>query len=168
MADSFTNVFGTGIDINPAGFGSAISDVGSAFGDLATAKGDKAEASAYTSAAALAQQNVGIEKASTAIQQTATQRQVYKSLGATKAAVSGGGFSVGGSAGDILRESAQQGAVQKQLTGVQGQIQENAYQTQATVYTGEASAAKAAASAASTNSIFSEIAGGASLLGAFA
>lgn len=156
---TINNIFGSGIDFNPTSFGQSIGDFGAAVGELYQATGDKAEAAAYGQAAQLALSNEQLEKESTAIRETATQRQINLSLGATKAQVAGQGFSIGGSAQDILRSSAQQGAVQKQLTQAQGTIEEQGYATQAATYTSEEKVAEAAASAASTQSIFSSIAG---------
>jgi hypothetical protein len=79
---------------------------------------------------------------------TTRQRpQISKSLGQTTADVAGAGFATAGSAIDLLRESAAQGAITKQVTQVQGNIQEAGYKEQAQSYENMAAAAGVAAGA---------------------
>lgn len=121
---------------NPAGvLGGAVSDL---FGGVA----GLSEAGAYQKAATIAGQNVGLEQTSTALQETALARQAYQTISASKASVAGAGFAAGGSAGDILRSSAQQAALAKGITGVQGAITEAGFAQQAAAYSGQAAAAK--------------------------
>jgi hypothetical protein len=63
------------------------------------------------------------------------------SLGTTKAAVAGAGFSNSGSALDLLRSSAEQGATTKAVLGQQGLITEAGYNEQQQSYTLMANAA---------------------------
>lgn len=128
-------------------FGAGFNQLGQAVGDLYTAKGDKSEEGAYRQGAALAYQNINIEKSSTAIQLAQNQRKIYQTQGAIKANAGGNGLRAEGSVTDILRTSAQQGALSQALIGTQGQINENSYAAQATALTGEAEAASAAARA---------------------
>jgi hypothetical protein len=69
------------------------------------------------------------------------------SLGETRADVAGAGFPESGSALDILRESASQGALSKAVLGEQGLIQEEGYREQAASYRTMADAAGMAAKA---------------------
>src|SRR6266699_2249625 len=96
-----------------SGFGAAISDIGSFFGTEARGAFDIAEQSQYTAAARLARQNEQYTKMSTAIKESQTDRELYMSLGKTQTEIAGAGFNLSGSALDILRESASQGALQK-------------------------------------------------------
>jgi hypothetical protein len=109
------------------------------------AHGDLVEAQNYDLASTLANQNDEFTKVSTAIKQTQMQRQIYLGLGATSADVGGAGFAASGSALDIMRSSAQQGALTKQVLGEQGLITEAGYQEQATAYTNLSGAARYAA-----------------------
>src|SRR5690348_2867807 len=89
-----------------------------------TASGDRTEAQNYDLATTLAKQNDEFEKQSVAIKQTQAQRQIYLGIGATQADVAGSGFAARGSALDLMREGAQQGALTKQVIGEQGLITE--------------------------------------------
>ncbi len=136
---------------------STASDVSGAVSDLFAAQGYeyKAEGAAYEQknyllAAQLADQNDVFTQWSTAIKQTQADREITKSLGETRADVAGAGLAESGSALDILRESASQGALQKQVLGEQGLITEAGYQEQADSYRNMARAAQVAIDAANT------------------
>ena len=141
-------------------FGGAASDLFASFGANEKAAGDEAEAAGYRQAAGLARQNVTLEQVSTNIQQLQQEREAAKVIGTQRAEVAGSGFEESGSALDLLRSSAQQGALAKALIGEQGQIQETAFEQQATSYDTMANAAEAAASAAKTSGIGALVAGG--------
>ncbi len=140
--------------------GAGVSDIFAGFGDLAKAKGDLLEGQVYGEAATLALQNEQYTKMSTDIQQAQQQRELYLSLGRTTSEVAGAGFSSSGSALDILRESASQGALAKAVVGEQGLITEAGYREQAQSYELMQQAANSAASAEKTAAIGSFIAGG--------
>jgi hypothetical protein len=88
---------------------------------------------------------------STAIKESQADRNLYQALGTTRAdfavglfarpmncriwRCSGAGFAESGSALDLLRESASQGAMTKAVLGEQGLITEAGYQEQAQSYT---------------------------------
>ncbi len=131
-----------------SGLGGLISGNGQAAADEFNAEGDTKEAAAYRLAAGLSTENAAIQTASTGIQKTQTMRQIFLAGGTQVASLASNGFENGGSGGDILRSTAEQGAIQKQLVGTQGQIQENAYTQQANSYTGLAESADEAARAA--------------------
>lgn len=151
-----------------AGIGSAASDFGAAIGDFYAASGDRKSASNYLEAADLANQNASLEKTSTAIQMSATQRQIYKVVGGQRADVAGAGLAESGSAIDIMKDSTRQGALQKALVNIQGTINANAYSAQAGAYMGEYQAAESAAKAADAGGILNTIGGIASIAMMFA
>lgn len=109
------------------------------------AQGDLAEASEYDLAGSFAKQNVAFTKNSTDIKQMQADRENARSFGETTADISGAGFGSSGSALDILRDSASQGAMTKAVLGQQGLITEAGYQEQADSYTLMSSAARMAA-----------------------
>jgi hypothetical protein len=132
--------------------GSTIGEIGGAVSDLFQASADKSKAQfdllegqEYSDAAALATQNEQFTQMSTAIKEAGENRQVTMALGKTQADVAGAGFAESGSALDILRSGAQQGAIVKAATGEQGLIQEAGYAEQATSYNLMATAADEAA-----------------------
>jgi hypothetical protein len=109
------------------------------------AQGDLAEASEYDLAGKLALQNEEFTKQSTAIKQMQSDRELTKAMGETSADISGAGFGASGSALDLLRDSASQGALNKAVLGQQGLITEAGYQEQSDSYTLMSSAARTAA-----------------------
>lgn len=139
------------------GVGGVFSSAGTAISDFYQAQGDKKSASNYLEAADIANQNAQLAKMSAAIQETATQRQINKTIGGQAADVAGAGFAQSGSALDLMRDSASQGALQKAMIGLQGQINSNAYAAQAGAYMGEYQAAQTAAKAAQGGGIMSTI-----------
>ncbi len=136
------------------GLGSLIGNVGTFLSSQSTAaasellaQGDQTAAASYNKAADIAVQNVGIEGMSTAIQQAQLNRKIYQTVSSQQAGLGAGNVS-GGSAGDLMRESMQQGALAQTLVTTQGDIQKNAFEEQATAYQGMAGSANAAAAAA--------------------
>lgn len=131
--------------------GGAVSDIFSADlnaqGLKIKAQGDFAEAQNYDLAAGLARQNEQFTEASTAIKQTQAERQIYQTIGEQQAQVAGSGFQASGSALDLLRSSASQGALTHAVLGQQGLITEAAYTEQAQSYTNMAAAARQAGNA---------------------
>lgn len=149
---------------------STFSDLGGAasdlFGGSATAaglrlkaKGDIVEASNYDLASGLAKQNEQFTEQSTRVKQMMADRQIQQGIGTEKADIAGAGFADSGSALDLLRSSAQQGALQKQLIGQQGLITEAGYNEQATAYTNLASYGRMAASTENSMADTAETAG---------
>lgn len=139
--------FGTGT-INS--IGGAVSDIfqGEATADSLNlkAQGDLSEAQNYDLASALATQNSQFTEQSTAVKETQQQRQIYMGMGSTQADVAGSGFQMGGSALDLMRSGAAQGALTQQVIGQQGLITEAGYNEQAQAYTNMSAAARYAAS----------------------
>lgn len=149
-------------------FGSAtFSDISGAVGDLfaaeghrSKAEGDRLEAKNYDLASGLALQNEKFTETSTAIKQAQLDRNIYQTIGGQQADVAGGGFAASGSALDLLRDSASQGALTKAVAGEQGLITEAGYKEQAQSYTNMAQAARLAASAEDEAATGSLITGG--------
>jgi hypothetical protein len=125
----------------------AVSDLFGGIGLLYKAKGSKIEAEMYDKAAALARLNKKFTESSTEIKTVQQQRDIYKSIGGTQADVASSGFEASGSALDILRESASQGALTKAVIGQQGLIEEAGYEQQAESYDLMAKASRMAAQA---------------------
>lgn len=84
------------------------------------AKGSEFGKEAYIGAAGVADQNAQFAAISTAIKQSQADRQLYQSLGETKADIAGAGLARSGSALDILRESASQEAMTRQCSASRG------------------------------------------------
>ncbi len=119
----------------------------SAQADLLQGQGDILEGQTYGLASTLAQTNAAYTAQSTAIQESQAQRQLYMTLGTAAAAAGGSGSSGGGSAADIIRNSAQQGALNQSVIAQQGLITEAGYTEQANAYTLQQQAAGVAAQA---------------------
>jgi hypothetical protein len=141
-------------------FGGAVSDLFGGFADQYKAAGDRIEAANYRLAAQFADKNVVYTQWSTSIKEFQQDRENAKSLGETTADVAGAGFAASGSALDILRDSAAQGALTKAVLGEQGLITEEGYKEQAQSYRNMADAADMAAKAEDQAATGSFIAGG--------
>jgi murein L,D-transpeptidase YcbB/YkuD len=109
------------------------------------AQGDLAEASNYDIASTLAQQNEAFTAQSTRVQQMQLDRQVTQAIGGQQASVAGAGFASSGSALDIMRDSASQGALAHGVLGQQGAITEAGFEEQATSFQTMAAAGRATA-----------------------
>lgn len=128
-------------------FISGANAIGGAVSDLFGAKASTASAGSYTDAATIAEQNAQLVKQATAIKETQQSRQIFQTIGAQRAGVGGAGFAESGTALDLLRSSASQGALAKAITASQGAITENAYAEQAGQFRGMADAATASGTA---------------------
>ena len=102
--------------------------------DLLKSTGDLTEGAAYGEAAGLADENAAFTAQSTKVQEAQADRTLFQSLGTQRSNVAASGFGAGGSAGDILRSSASQGALSKAVLGQQGLITEAGYTEQAQSY----------------------------------
>ena len=139
--------------------GDILSGIGNDMADNIKAAGYDAEAANYGLAAQFAGENVQFTQESTAIQEAALQRNFDKAQGKTQAEIAGAGFTNSGSAQDIMRENAQQGAIAQGITAVQGSITELGYQEQQQSYETMQAAATSAASSERSLGKFSEISG---------
>jgi hypothetical protein len=133
---------------------STFSNVGGVFSDLYASSGFKTKAAGlrveseeYLQAAAFADLNAKYTEQSTTIQQAQASRAIEKTLGQQQADVASNNFEEAGSALDLLRDSATQGALQKAVLAQQGLITEAGYQQQAASYRLMSSAADMAAGA---------------------
>jgi hypothetical protein len=109
------------------------------------AQGDLAEASNYDAASTLAMQNEAFTAQSTRVQQSQLDRQVTQTIGGQAAGVAGAGFSSGGTALNLLRDSASQGALARGVLGQQGAITEAGFDEQAKSFTTMANAGRTTA-----------------------
>ena len=134
-------------------FANVATDLGSAVTDLFGAQGATASAKSYDQAAAIADQNAQLTQQETAIKETQQSRQIYKTIGSQTAGVAGAGFSGGGTAGDLLRDSSSQGALAKAMTADQGAITENSYAEQAGMFRGMSAAASSSSTAQTVSGI---------------
>jgi hypothetical protein len=134
-ASTFTNI------------GGAVSDLFSIGADESKAEGDRLEGQNYLLASNLAKQNEKFTETSTAIKQSQIDRGLYQTIGGQQADIAGAGFAASGSALDLLRDSASQGALTKAVAGQQGLITEAGYTEQAQSYQTMARAAQVAADA---------------------
>jgi hypothetical protein len=131
-----------------------ISSIGGAVQDLfgseahkKKAQGLRIEAENYDLASGFARQNERFAEVSTGLKLAQQDRENFKMLGGIEADVAGAGFSMSGSAIDILRDSAGQGALMKAVAETQGLITQEGYDVQAKSYTNMGEAARLAASA---------------------
>lgn len=160
---SGTGLFGQGGGLGANTFSDVaggVSDLFAAEADRTKAQGDILEQQNYLQAAKFAGDEATYTGWSTNIKEAQQTREITQSLGRTTADVAGAGFASSGSAGDILRDSAGQGALAKMVTGEQGLITEAGYQEQATSYNNMAAAAGVAASAERTAATGADITGG--------
>ena len=125
--------------------GAAANDLFSIDTHRTKASGLRIEAGNYDRASAYSLQNAKFTETSTAIKQSQLDRDIYKTIGGQEADVAGGGFTAGGSALDLMRDSASQGALMKAVGAEQGLITEEGYKVQAKNYTDMGQAARMAA-----------------------
>jgi hypothetical protein len=95
--------------------------------DLLKSKGDTLEGTQYGEAATLSDLNARFTEQSTAIQTAQADRALFGVMGTQRADIAASGFGEGGSGGDILRDSASQGALSRAVLGQQGLITEAGY-----------------------------------------
>lgn len=134
-----------------ANIGGAVSDIleGEATSDALKlkAKGNLFEADNYDLAQTLARENARFTEQSTAIKKTQAERELYLGMGQTVSDVAGSGFSMSGSALDLMRMGASQGALTQAVIQQQGLMTEYGYNVQADSYRNMAEASRYAAAA---------------------
>ncbi len=133
--------------------GGGVSDIFQGIGGGYKARGNRYEAENYREASRFADLEAKIQHATTTVETSQVLRQVYQGLGRVEAGAAGAGFTSGGSAGDILRSSAQQGALQASMATQTGQVAEIGYEEQSKSYANMAKAADEAAKAQEFGSI---------------
>jgi len=129
------------------------SSIGGVANDLFSAFGSFKAADAEGHASNLSNQQARYTDLSTSIQKVQSDRNLYQVLGGMQSDVAGAGFKMSGSALDLMRSSAAQGALDKQLLTMQGEITAAGYRQQ-----GDAYGQQAAGSSASG---FADLIGGA-------
>lgn len=115
---------------------------GGAAGDLLGGIGGFVGAKGYKKAAKLARENARLAHVATEIENRQQERQIYQVIGAQQAATGAAGFSLSGSAIDLMKSSAQQGSLDQALISNQGLIEENTYLAQASQYEAAGKASK--------------------------
>jgi hypothetical protein len=140
-------------------FAGAASDLFAAQGDKSKAQYDFAEGKSYGLASELATQNEKFTETSTAIKEVQQQREMMNTLGGQQADVASAGFASSGSALDLLRDSASQGALTHAVLGQQGLITEAGYNEQAASYKIMQGAANDAGNAENNASSFATVTG---------
>jgi len=125
----------------------AVDDLFSIGGLEAKAAGNRVQAEQYDLARAGALRNEQFTKTSYEIKDFQERRKIYLTLGQQAADVAASGFEAAGSALDLLRDSAAQGALTKAALGQQGLIEEAGYREQAQSYELMAKSARMAADA---------------------
>lgn len=165
---------GGGISGVFSGIGGFLSGQQNAAGLKAEAEGDFQAAKYYADAADISRSNEDIVKSSYRIQEAQLGRKIFQAEGTETAQVAGAGFSGGGSGGDLLRMSMNQGALAKGVMQQQGQIEVQSWEQQAlglqaqeASAIGAGNAALHASEAAATGGFMSLLSGGISLLGMF-
>lgn len=166
MADSVSDTagFGGGSDWGGGGsfggggdFGGVFKGIGGLVGGIFDSKASSAEAGSYETAAKIADENARLTEEETGIKQFEEERKLSHTIGTQEATIAANGFQEGGSGAYILADSARQGALASGMIGVEGQIQENAYKTQAEKARGEAAAARAASKKSMMGGMFSAV-----------
>lgn len=130
-----------------SGIGGAVESLFAADSYRLKAQGKRLEAQNYDEASDFSTQNAAFTKMSTDIKESQMDRQISQTIGGQVADVAGAGFAASGSALDIMRDSASQGALSLAVTGFQGMIQEEGYKVQAQSYERMADASRLAADA---------------------
>lgn len=97
---------------------------GDIFSGFESAAADREEAAYYKKAAAWTQYSTGIKE-------LAANRQIYQTLGQGRADIGASGLKLSGTAADVMRASAAQGSITRNLIGLQGQIDTQGYIAQA-------------------------------------
>jgi hypothetical protein len=119
-----------------------LGDFGGAVSDLFGAYGSEQAAQAYEKEATIAGQNAAISQTSAQIQEAQETRAVTQAVGTEEATTSSAGFTMGGNAGDLLRQSLQQGALAKSLITQQGTITTLGFEEQQQAAQGKAAASQ--------------------------
>jgi hypothetical protein len=122
-----------------------VNSFGAAVGDLFAAEGLEASAEGYRQAAAFSRTNLGFTEESIRIKKLMADREIYKALGGQENDIATSGLAASGSALDIMRDSAQQGELTRQMLDLQGKIQVTTLKQQIAAYETQANAAEDAA-----------------------
>jgi hypothetical protein len=121
----------------------ALSLAGSLIGGFGKKKAGDAAAKAATANALLAEEGARITEAGTTLDLSRMTRAGFKTQGAIQAGAGASGLKTSGSALDVLRSSAANIALDKQLRGMQGALDAMGYKSRAIDYRAQAAGAKA-------------------------
>lgn len=146
--------------------GGAVDSIFGAIGDQKAASGFKKAAVFQDRAAAFAMTEAELVGRSTAIQRTQLDRELYMAIGRQNSDVATAGFTDGGSAFYLMRSSAQQAALSRQLLETQGAITQSGYHAAAEGYRAEAESYRSQASAKNTSATGGFLSAGLSIIGA--
>jgi hypothetical protein len=127
--------------------GGAVNDLFAADAHRSKAEGLRIQAENYDLASGLATQNAEFTNTSTKIKQMQLDRSIYQTIGGQQQDIASAGFTASGTAIDLLRDSASEGALTKAIAGQQGLITEAGYEQQAKSFTNMAKASRVAAEA---------------------
>lgn len=116
--------------------------------DIFRAGAYREAAGGFEEAAGMSETSLAYSKRATEIRLLQAERELYKTIGGAEADVAGAGFAASGSALDILRDSAAQGALTREIIGVQGKIDADVYAQAARGFRMQASAERANAALA--------------------
>jgi hypothetical protein len=136
--------FGTG---TIGSIGGAVQDIFASSAHETKAKGLRIEVDNYDRSAGFADQNARFTEVSTEIRQAQLDRDIFKTIGGQSADGAGAGFAASGSALDLMRDSASQGALMKAVGEQQGLVTEEGYKVQSANFTAMGQAARMAADA---------------------
>lgn len=151
--------------------GGAVSDLFAADAYRFRAKGNRLQADQYDLAGKLAHENELFTRTSTDIKKHLAERGIETVLGQQATDVASAGFESSGSALDLLRDSAAQGALHREVLGQQGLIEEAGYKEQSDSFAIMAKSARLAAVAdehAATGATISAIIKGVTAIGSLA
>lgn len=124
---------------------SGLSYIGEGIGGLMSAGGLKQDAASLDKAAGMEDVNAKLTDASKGIQHAAAARDIYKVMGGQASDVASAGFAMSGTALDLARDSARQGAITQSLIEVQGNIDTQTHLINAQNLRAQAASARSAA-----------------------
>lgn len=130
-----------------ADFGGFFSGIGGGISDFLNAGGLKGDAASLDKAGDMEAVNARIAAAGMDIQHAAAQRDIYKVSGGQKADIGAAGFTQGGTAGDLIRDTARQGSITQSLIQAQGEIDIQGHEIASANLHAQAASARSAAKA---------------------
>lgn len=133
---------------------SGLGSIGTGISDIFAGQGDLADAKSLKKAAKLEDVNARLAGASKDIQHQAAARDIYQVMGGQQSDIAAAGFKMSGTALDIVRSSAQQGALTQSLIENQGNIDIQSHVIAAANLRAQAASAQNAAKGAGISGLF--------------